>query len=61
MTAEITGVAARVVKVEFVEVAETLVELAETTSKLYVVPAVRPVKVTECAVVNELFSVEDEP
>lgn len=62
ITADMTGVpAAEVVKVLLGDVAEMLLAFAETTSKLYVELAVRPVKVTECTVVNELFSGEEEP
>jgi len=49
VTLEITGAGAVpvVVNVEFVEVAEVFAEFAETTSKSYSVPAVKPVSVTE--------------
>jgi hypothetical protein len=47
VTALITGVPANVTNVEFGELADVPAEFAETTSKLYVVPADRPVSVTE--------------
>jgi hypothetical protein len=63
VTAVITGapVALEVVNVAFGEVEEMLDEFADTTSKLYVVPAVKPVSVTEWLVVSVVFSVEEEP
>ena len=60
VTAEMVG-AAVVVKVALAEVADRLELLAETTSKLYSVPAVKPVIVTECEVTSVLFSVDCEP
>ena len=62
VTAEITGGAEPVVvKVAFGEVADTFVLLAETTSKSYSVPGVKPVIVTECEVTSVLFSADCEP
>ena len=61
VTAEITGATAVVVKVALAEVADRLELLAENTSKLYNVPAVKPVIVTECEVTSVLFSVDCEP
>ena len=59
---EITGGAGVVVvKVTFVEVVDRLEVLAETTSKLYVVAGVKPVRVTECEVNGLLFSADCEP
>ena len=61
-TAEIAGGTAVVVKVALGEVAVRLLELlVETTSKLYSVPAVKPVIVTECEVTCALFSADCEP
>jgi hypothetical protein len=50
-----------VVNVEFAEVADVPAEFAETTSKSYVVLAVKPVRVTEWLVVSVVFSVDEEP
>jgi len=63
VTAEITGVPAVevVVNVAFGEVLDVFDELADTTSKLYFVPAVRPVSVTEWLVVRVVFSVDELP
>ena len=61
VTAEITGATAVVVKVAFGEVAVRLELLAETTSKSYSVPEVKPVIVTECEVTSALFSVDWVP
>ena len=61
VTAEITGATAVVVKVALGEVADRLELLVETTSKLYSVPAVKPVIVTECEVTSVLFSGDCEP
>ena len=61
VTEEITGATAVVVKVKLPEVADRLELLAETTSKSYVVPAVRPVSVTECEVTSVLLSADCEP
>jgi hypothetical protein len=58
VTAEITGPTAVVVKVALGEVADRLELLAENTSKLYSVPAVKPVIVTECEVTSVLLSVD---
>ena len=61
VTAEMAG-AGVVVKVALGEVAVKLLELlVETTSKLYSVPWVKPVIVTECAVTCALFSADCEP
>jgi hypothetical protein len=49
------------VNVEFAEVEDVPAEFAETTSKSYVVLAVKPVSVTEWLVVSVVFSVEEEP
>jgi len=49
------------VKVEFDDVADVPPEFAETTSKSYVVLAVKPVSVTEWLVVSVVLSVEEEP
>jgi hypothetical protein len=46
-TAEITGGVASVANVKFAEVA-----VPDRAAKLYVVPGVRPVSVTECAVTS---------
>jgi hypothetical protein len=64
LIAEITGgtaEAAEVVKVKFVEVVDKLEELTDTTAKLYVVPAVKLLSVTECDVTIELFTSDCEP
>ena len=61
VTAEITGGRAVVVKVALGEVADRLELLAETTSKSYSVPAVKPLIVTECEVTSVLLSVDWEP
>jgi len=61
VTAEITGAAAVVVKVELLDVAVGFKLLPETTSKSYVVPGVKPISVTECEVVRVLFTPEFEP
>ena len=53
--------AADVANVEFAEVPETLLALAETTSKLYVAPPVKPVSVTECDVTSAELRVDAEP
>ena len=47
VTAEITGATAVVVKVALGEVVDWLEALTETTSKLYVVPEVKPVMKNE--------------
>ncbi len=57
----ITGVAFTVVKVELGEVEGVPAELAETTSKSYRVPALKPVMVTEWLVTSAVFKVEEEP
>ena len=46
LTFETIGADSRVVKVEFDELAELPLELAEVTTKLYSVPEFRPVRVT---------------
>ena len=61
VTAEITGATAVVVKVALGEVVDRLELLAETTSKSYSVPCVKPVIVTECEVTRALFSADCEP
>ena len=61
VTAEITGATAVVVKVEFGELVDRLELLAETTSKSYSVPCVKPVIVTECEVTSALFSADWVP
>jgi cation transporter-like permease len=48
-------------KVELVELADIAPEFAETTSKSYVVPSVRPVSVTEWLVTIVESSVEFDP
>jgi hypothetical protein len=48
-------------KVELVELADIAPEFAETTSKSYVVPSVRPVSVTEWDVTRVVSRVEEEP
>jgi hypothetical protein len=59
---EMTGApTADVANVAFAEVPDTLLEFAETTSKLYVVPAAKPVSVTECEVTSAVFRIEAEP
>ena len=60
-TAEIAGATAVVVKVALGEVVVMLKLLVETTSKLYSVPWVKPVIVTECEVTSALFSADCEP
>ena len=60
VTAEMAGGGA-VVKVELGEVVDRLELLVETTSKLYSVPAVKPVIVTECEVTSVLFKADCEP
>jgi hypothetical protein len=55
------GGAAVVVKVVFAEVAEVPVALADTTSKSYRVPGVKPVNVTEWLVTSVVLKVVDEP
>jgi molybdate-binding protein len=54
-------VAVGVAKVEFGEVDAVPAEFADTTSKSYVVPAVKPINVTEWLVVNAVFRVDEEP
>ena len=61
VTAEITGGMAIVAKVALLDVAERLKLFAETTSKLYVVPGMSPVRVTEWAVVGVLFKGDCDP
>ena len=59
---EITGggaVLVDVVNVELVEVVVVFAELAEATSKSYVVPGVRPVSVTEWLVTSGADEVEE--
>jgi hypothetical protein len=51
-TAEITGGTDVVTKLELVDVEDAFEAFAEVTSKSYVVPGVRPVSVTECAVAS---------
>jgi hypothetical protein len=50
-----------VVNVEFPEVVLPAKALLEVTAKLYVVPGVRPVSVTECAVSKALSNADCEP
>jgi hypothetical protein len=50
---------AGVLKVEFTDVVDCAAAFADTTSKSYVVPAVSPVSVTECAVVNPATEAEE--
>jgi hypothetical protein len=50
-----------VIKVELPEVADIAPAFAETTSKSYVVPSVRPVSVTEWDVTRVVSRVEEEP
>jgi hypothetical protein len=63
VTAEITGVAAgeAVVNVALGDVLDVFAEFADTTSKSYVVPAVKPVSVTEWLVVSVVLSVDELP
>ena len=61
VTAEITGATAVVVKVALGEVVDTFALLAETTSKSYSVPCVKPVIVTECEVTSAPLSGDCEP
>ena len=61
VTAEITGATAVVVNVKLPEVVDRLELLAETTSKSYVVPGVKPVRFTEWVVTKALFTPEFEP
>ncbi len=61
VNALMTGVPTSVTKVEFADVAFVPAELADTTSKLYVVDPVKPVSVTEWAVTKLVFSVDAEP
>ena len=56
-----TGAGAAVVNELFADVAEVPVELAETTSKFYSVPAVSPVSVTEWVVTSVVFTVVELP
>ena len=60
---EITGCGAVpvVVKVKFAEVLEILLELAETTSKSYSVPEVKPVMTTEWLVTGLVLNGEIDP
>jgi hypothetical protein len=63
-TLEITGgvdACAVVVNAELLEVVDTALEFAETTSKSYVVPGVSPVSVTEWLVTRVEFRVEADP
>ena len=48
-------------KVKFPDVEEALELFAETTSKLYSVPGVKPVSATECVVVSVLFKADCDP
>jgi hypothetical protein len=50
-----------VMKVELPEVDDIAPAFAETTLKSYVVPSVRPVRVTEWDVTRVAFRVEEEP
>jgi hypothetical protein len=50
-----------VVKVAVGEVDAVPLLFAETTSKVYAVLGVRPVRVTKCAVVRVALSVDDKP
>ncbi len=59
-TLEITGAPA-VVSVELLEAADVPLAFAETTSKSYRVPAVKPVNVTEWLVTSAVFNVVDVP
>ncbi len=63
VTAEITGVPTveLVVNVALGEVLDVFAEFADTTSKLYVVPAIKPVSVTEWLVVSVVLSVDEVP
>jgi hypothetical protein len=57
-TAEMTGDGV-VAKVKLPEVLDAVEPFTEVTSKLYVVPGVRPVSVTECVVVDPAPEVEE--
>jgi hypothetical protein len=59
-TFEITGVPV-VVNVVLPEVAEVFPAFADTTSKSYSVPAVKPVSVTEWLVTNVVFTAVELP
>ena len=61
VTAEMTGATAVVANVALGEVAVRLELFVETTSKLYVVPGISPVSVTECAVTSVLTRGDCEP
>jgi hypothetical protein len=59
-TALIAGIVTRVGNVKLADVAVPP-ESAETTAKLYAVPGVRPVSVTECDVTIDELSAESDP
>jgi hypothetical protein len=63
VTFEITGAGAVpvVVNIVFADVDEVFAEFADTTSKSYSVPAVKPVNVTEWLVVSVVFTVVELP
>ena len=61
VTAEMVGATAVVTKVKLAEVADKLELLAETTSKSYVVPGVKPVRFMEWVVTKALLTPEFDP
>ncbi len=61
VTLVICGATVAVAKVKLPDVVDWLAPFAEMAAKSYVVPGVRPVSVTECAVDRAAFSADSVP